>query len=84
MAAFSEEALRLGRMLGQLLPGESEVHALVALMELQASRNAARRGKNGEAVLLPDQNRCPGKHSGIPHASLYDPKELVRWFARWV
>ncbi len=37
-AALSEEALRLGRMLGQLLPGESEVHALVALMELQASR----------------------------------------------
>ncbi len=55
--ALSEEALRLGRMLGQLLPGESEVHALVALMELQASRNAARRGKNGEAVLLPDQDR---------------------------
>jgi predicted RNA polymerase sigma factor len=55
--ALSEEALRLGRMLGQLLPNESEVHALVALMELQASRNAARRGKNGEAVLLPDQNR---------------------------
>ena len=56
-AALSEEALRLGRMLGQLLPGESEVHSLVALMELQASRNAARRGKNGEAVLLPDQDR---------------------------
>jgi RNA polymerase sigma factor (sigma-70 family) len=56
-AALSEEALRLGRMLGQLLPGESEVHALVALMEFQASRNAARRGKNGEAVLLPDQDR---------------------------
>src|SRR3954463_4553943 len=56
-AALSEEALRLGRMLGQLLPGESEVHALVALMELHASRNAARRGKDGEAVLLPDQDR---------------------------
>jgi predicted RNA polymerase sigma factor len=56
-AALSEEALRLGRMLGQLLPGESEVHALVALMELQASRNAARRSKNGEVVLLPDQDR---------------------------
>ena len=55
--ALSDEAQRLGRMLGQLLPGESEVHALVALMELQASRNAARRGKNGEAVLLPDQDR---------------------------
>jgi RNA polymerase sigma-70 factor, ECF subfamily len=56
-AALSEEALRLGRMLGQLLPGESEIHALLALMELLASRNAARRGSNGEAVLLPDQNR---------------------------
>src|ERR1700722_3150151 len=56
-AALSEDALRLGRMLVQLLPGESEVHALLALMELQASRNAARRGKNGEAVLLPDQDR---------------------------
>src|SRR5678816_2963881 len=50
-AALSEEALRLGRMLAQLLSGESEVHALVALMELQSSRNAARRGKSGEAVL---------------------------------
>jgi RNA polymerase sigma factor (sigma-70 family) len=56
-AALSEDALRLGRMLVHLLPGESEVHALVALMELQASRTAARRGSNGEAVLLPDQNR---------------------------
>jgi RNA polymerase sigma factor (sigma-70 family) len=56
-APLAEEALRLGRMLAQLLPGVSEVHALVALMELQASRNAARRGKNGEAVLLPDQDR---------------------------
>jgi len=56
-AALSEEALRLGRMLGSLLPGESEVHALLALMELQASRSAARRGRNGEAVLLPDQDR---------------------------
>lgn len=55
--SLSEEALRLGRMLAQLLPGESEVYALVALMELQSSRNAARRGKNGEAVLLPDQDR---------------------------
>jgi RNA polymerase sigma-70 factor (ECF subfamily) len=56
-AALSDEALRLGRMLQQLLPAESEVHALVALMEVQASRNAARRGKGGEAVLLPDQDR---------------------------
>ena len=57
-AALCDEALRLGRMLAQLLPGESEVHALLALMELNASRTAARRGSNGEAVLLPDQNRA--------------------------
>jgi RNA polymerase sigma-70 factor (ECF subfamily) len=56
-AALGDEALRLGRMLGQLLPGESEVHALLALMELNAARTAARRGSNGEAVLLPDQDR---------------------------
>jgi len=56
-AALCDEALRLGRRLAQLLPGESEVHALLALMELNASRTAARRGSNGEAVLLPDQNR---------------------------
>lgn len=56
-AALCDEALRLGRMLAHLLPGESEVHALLALMELNASRTAARRGSNGEAVLLPDQDR---------------------------
>ena len=56
-AALCDEALRLGRMLVQLLPGESEVHALLALMELNASRTEARRGSNGEAVLLPDQDR---------------------------
>jgi RNA polymerase sigma-70 factor, ECF subfamily len=56
-AALCDEALRLGRMLVQFLPDESEVHALLALMELNASRTAARRGSNGEAVLLPDQDR---------------------------
>jgi RNA polymerase sigma factor (sigma-70 family) len=56
-AALCDEALRLGRMLAQLLPGEPEVHALLALMELNAARNAARRGSNGEAILLPDQDR---------------------------
>ena len=56
-AALCDEALRLGRMLVQLLPGEPEVHALLALMELNVSRTAARRGSNGEAVLLPDQDR---------------------------
>jgi RNA polymerase sigma factor (sigma-70 family) len=57
-AALCDEALRLGRMLAQLLPGESEVHALLALMELQASRAAARRGRDGEAELVPDQDRA--------------------------
>ena len=57
-AALCDEALRLGRMLVQLLPGESEAHALLALMELNSSRTAARRGSNGEAVLLPDQDRA--------------------------
>jgi RNA polymerase sigma factor (sigma-70 family) len=57
-SALSDEALRLGRILVQLLSGESEVHALLALMEFNASRTAARRGSNGEAVLLPDQNRA--------------------------
>jgi predicted RNA polymerase sigma factor len=56
-AALCDEALRLGRMLVRFLPGESEVHALVGLMELNASRTAARRGSNGEAILLPDQDR---------------------------
>ena len=56
-AALCDEALRLARMLVQLLPSESEIHALLALMELNASRTAARRGRNGEAVLLPEQDR---------------------------
>jgi len=56
-APLCQDALRLGRLLAQLLPGESEAHALLALMELQASRMAARRGRNGRAVLFPDQDR---------------------------
>lgn len=51
------EALRLGRTLAGLMPAEPEVHGLVALMELQASRLAARTGRDGEPVLLPDQDR---------------------------
>ena len=51
------EAMRLGRVLAGLAPGEPEVHGLVALMELQASRGKARVGANGEAVLLLDQDR---------------------------
>src|ERR1700761_5165282 len=52
-------------MLAQLLPGESEVHALLALMELHASRTAARRGHNGEAILLLDQDRSLWNHAQI-------------------
>jgi len=52
------DALRLGRIVAELMPREPEVHALVALMELQASRLAARVGPSGEPVLLGDQNRA--------------------------
>jgi RNA polymerase sigma factor (sigma-70 family) len=55
--ALIEEALRLGRILAGLAPDEPEVHGLMALMELQASRQAARSGPGGEAVLLADQDR---------------------------
>src|SRR5690242_16749359 len=55
--ALCEDALRVGRILAQLLPAEPEVHGLVALMEIQASRSRARVGPNGEPVLLLDQDR---------------------------
>jgi predicted RNA polymerase sigma factor len=53
-----EDALRLGRILAELLPNEAEVHGLVALMEIQASRLRARTGPSGEPILLLDQNRA--------------------------
>jgi predicted RNA polymerase sigma factor len=53
-----EEALRLGRVLAELAPEEPEVHGLVALMEIQASRLKARVGPSGEPILLLDQNRA--------------------------
>jgi RNA polymerase sigma factor (sigma-70 family) len=56
--ALCEDALRLGRVLAGLAPGEPEVHGLVALMEIQASRAAARTGPDGEPVLLLEQNRA--------------------------
>ncbi|WP_225992862.1 RNA polymerase sigma factor [Actinomadura rudentiformis] len=56
--ALCEEALRLGRILAGLMPAEPEVHGLVALMELQASRLPARTGPAGEPVLLLDQERA--------------------------
>jgi RNA polymerase sigma factor (sigma-70 family) len=56
--ALCEEALRLGRILAELAPTESEVHGVVALMEIQASRLGARVGPSGEPVLLLDQDRA--------------------------
>jgi RNA polymerase sigma factor (sigma-70 family) len=56
--ALCEDALRLGRILAELAPDEPEVHGLVALMEIQASRSRARLGPAGEPVLLLDQNRA--------------------------
>jgi RNA polymerase sigma factor (sigma-70 family) len=56
--ALCEEALRLGRILAELAPQESEVHGLVALMEIQASRLRARVGPSGEPILLLDQDRA--------------------------
>jgi RNA polymerase sigma-70 factor, ECF subfamily len=56
--ALCEEALRLGRILAELVPKEPEVHGLVALMEIQASRSRARVGPRGEPILLFDQNRA--------------------------
>jgi RNA polymerase sigma factor (sigma-70 family) len=57
-----EEALRLGRILAELAPLEPEVHGLVALMEIQASRTRARMGPSGEPVLLLDQDRARWDH----------------------
>jgi RNA polymerase sigma-70 factor, ECF subfamily len=56
--ALCEDALRLGRILAELAPQEPEVHGLVALMEIQASRSHARTSPSGEPILLPEQNRA--------------------------
>src|SRR5947207_2226853 len=56
--ALCGDALRLGRILAELVPREPEVHGLVALMEIQASRSRARTGPSGEPVLLLDQDRA--------------------------
>jgi RNA polymerase sigma-70 factor (ECF subfamily) len=60
--ALCEDALRLGRVLAELMPKEPEVHGLVALMEIQASRSRARVGPRGEPVLLLDQDRARWDH----------------------
>jgi len=77
-SALCDEALRLGRMLVQLLPGESEIHGLLALMELQASRTAARTGPDGEAVLLSQQDRSLWDYAQIRRgaAALRQAQEL--------
>jgi RNA polymerase sigma factor (sigma-70 family) len=60
--SLCQDALRLGRILAGLLPGEPEVHGLVALMEIQASRLRARLGPSGQPVLLLDQDRARWDH----------------------
>ena len=60
--SLCEDALRLGRILAELVPHEAEVHGLVALMEIQASRSRARVGPDGEPILLPDQDRSNWDH----------------------
>lgn len=60
--ALCEDALRLGRILASLAPDESEVHGLVALMEIQASRMRARTGSDGQPILLLDQDRGRWDH----------------------
>jgi RNA polymerase sigma factor (sigma-70 family) len=69
-AGLCEDALRLGRILAGLAPKEPEVHGLVALMEIQASRSRARVGPSGEMVLLLDQDR-----------GRWDPLHISRGFA---
>ena len=60
--ALCQDALRMGRILAELAPNEPEVHGLVALMEIQASRLGARVGPGGEPILLLDQNRGRWDH----------------------
>jgi predicted RNA polymerase sigma factor len=60
--SLCEDALRMGRIVAELMPREAEVHGLVALLEIQASRTAARIGPNGEPVLLLDQDRSRWNH----------------------
>src|SRR3989449_5066284 len=60
--ALCEDALRLGRILAELAPQEPEVHGLVALLEIQASRSHARVGPSGEPILLLDQSRALWDH----------------------
>jgi RNA polymerase sigma-70 factor (ECF subfamily) len=77
--ALCEDALRLGRILAELAPQEPEVHGLVALMEIQASRSRARVGPSGEPILLFDQNRAHWDHLLIRRGlSAIDRAEKLR------
>ncbi len=64
--ALCEDAQRLGRVLAGLAPNEPEVHGLLALMEIQASRSAARVGPKGEPILLLDQDRAALESAADP------------------
>ena len=76
--ALCEDALRLGRILAGLVPKVAEVHGLLALMEIQASRIHARTGPKGEPILLLDQDRTRWDHMLIRHglAALQRAEEL--------
>jgi RNA polymerase sigma-70 factor, ECF subfamily len=78
--ALIEDALRLGRILAGLTPSEPEVHGLVALMEMQASRTHARTSPTGEPILLLDQDRTRWDHGLIRHglAALQQAEKLSR------
>ncbi len=90
--ALCDDALRLGRILAELAPEEQEVHGLIALIEIQASRLRARTGPKGEPILLADQNRARWDHllirrglSAIARAEKLGnppgPYELQAWIA---
>jgi RNA polymerase sigma factor (sigma-70 family) len=83
--AMCEEALRLGRILAGLAPREPEVHGLVALMEIQASRTRARTGPDGQPILLLDQNRAHWDRLLIGRglAALERARALGSEFAQW-
>ena len=78
--ALCEDALRLGHLLTALMAGEPDVHALVALMEIQASRIPARAGPSGEPILLLEQDRTAWDHSRIDRglAALIRAEECAR------
>jgi len=76
-AELCAEAIRLGRLLTELMPDEPEAHGLVALMLLIDSRRVARTSPDGSLVLLPDQDRSLWDHTTIAEA-----QEIVRWCLR--